>query len=61
MSHPNRMPSVRRATAWPSYARCLQNAPCARDSDRADVSRADFTFCLLAMDWGWSEAATSQQ
>lgn len=61
VSHPNRMPSARRATVWPSYVRCLQNAPCARDSDRADVSRADFTFCLLAMDWGWSEAATSQQ
>ena len=61
VSQPNRMPSVRRTTVWPSYARCLQNAPCARDSDRANVSRADFTFCLLAMDWGWSEAATSQQ
>ena len=43
-----------RAKAWPSYERCLQNAPPAHHSDRPDVSRADFTFCLLAIDWGWS-------
>lgn len=43
-----------RTKRWPSYERCLQNAPCAHGSDRADVSRADFTFCLLAIDWGWS-------
>jgi hypothetical protein len=41
---------------WPSYERCLQNAPLAHHSDRPDVSRADFTFCLLAIDWGWSIA-----
>jgi len=39
---------------WPNYKRCLQNAPLAHHSDRPDVSRADFTFCLLAIDWGWS-------
>lgn len=39
--------------AWPSYERCIQNAPPARGSDRPDISRADFTFCLLAIDWGW--------
>ena len=53
--------SGRRAKPWPSYERCLQNAPRARDSDRADVSRADFTFCLLAIDWGWSVADTCQR
>jgi hypothetical protein len=40
--------------AWPSYERCIQNAPPARGSDRPDISRADFTFCLLAIDWGWA-------
>jgi hypothetical protein len=44
----------RRAKAWPSYERCLQNAPPAHNSDRPDVSGVDFTFCLLAIDWGWS-------
>jgi len=39
---------------WPNYKRCLQNAPLAHHRDLPDVSRADFTFCLLAIDWGWS-------
>jgi hypothetical protein len=59
-SRPGPIRSGRRAKAWPSYDRCLQNAPRARDSDRADVSRADFTFCLLAVDWGWSVVETCQ-
>lgn len=49
-----------RAKAWPSYERCLQNAPPTRQSDRPDVSRADFTFCLLAIDWGWSIKETCE-
>jgi hypothetical protein len=46
------------AKQWPSYERCLRNAPQAHHNDRPDVSRADFTFCLLAIDWGWSVADT---
>jgi len=34
----------RRSKAWPSYERCLQNAPPTHRGDRPDVSRADFTF-----------------
>ena len=45
VSHSGRIWSSRRARQWPSYERCLQNAPRAHNSDRADVSRADFTFC----------------
>ncbi len=45
--------------AWPSYQRCVENAPPARNSDRPDISRADFTFCLLAIDWGWSVEETA--
>jgi hypothetical protein len=55
------MPLRRTAQAekqWPSYELCLQKAPLAYHSDRPDVSRADFTFCLLAIDWGWSVADT---
>lgn len=51
-----------RAKAWPSYERCLQNAPPpAHRSGRPDVSRADFTFCLLAIDWGWSIEETCER
>ncbi|SRR6266700_1744191 len=53
--------SFPRARQWPSYERCLRNAPLAHHSDRPDVSRADFTFCLLALDWGWSIADTCQR
>ncbi|MCP5116041.1 MAG: hypothetical protein GY953_34880 [bacterium] len=60
LAPPGRVSPLRRAKQWPSYERCLQNAPPAHQSDRADVSRADFTFCLLAIDWGWSVPETGQ-
>src|SRR5262249_46613010 len=44
---------------WPCYQRCVQGAPPARDGDRPDISRADFTFCLLALDWGFGVEATA--
>jgi hypothetical protein len=40
------------AKGWPNYQRCMENAPTVRDGGRPDISRADFTFCLLALDWG---------
>lgn len=58
---PGRVSPHARAKPWPSYERCLRNAPLAHNSDRPDVSRADFTFCLLALDWGWSVAETGQR
>lgn len=50
-----RRPSVR---GWPSYQRCVENAPPRRSGEKHDISRADFTFCLLAIDWGWSVEET---
>jgi len=47
------------ARGWPSYQRCVDNAPPARGGGRPDISRADFTFCLLALDWGWSIEETT--
>jgi hypothetical protein len=47
------------ARGWPSYQRCVEHAPPARGGGRADISRADFTFCLLAIDWGWSVEETA--
>ena len=58
---PGRVALDRRAKPWPSYELCLRNAPPAHNRNRPDVSRADFTFCLLAMDWGWSVADTCQR
>jgi hypothetical protein len=55
-----RVPSRhRRARGWPSYQRCVENAPPARSGGRPDISRADFTFCLLALDWGWGVEETA--
>lgn len=45
--------------AWPSYERCVAGAPTARDGDRPDISRADFTFALIAQDWGWGVEETA--
>ncbi len=52
-------PRRRDARAWPSYQRCVAGAPEARDGGRPDISRADFTFCLLALDWGFSIEETA--
>ena len=46
---------------WPSYERCLEGAPEAREGGRPDISRADFTFCLMAIDWGWSAEETANR
>jgi hypothetical protein len=47
------------AKGWPSYRRCVENAPPVHGEDRPDRSRADFTFCLLAIDWGWGAEETA--
>lgn len=39
---------------WPDYGRCLEGAPANHGGSGPDVSRADFTFALIAADWGWS-------
>jgi hypothetical protein len=41
------------ARGWPSYQRCVDNAPLARAGGRPDISRADFAWCIIALDWGW--------
>jgi len=44
---------------WPSYARCVEGAPLNGDKTGPDISRADFTFCKIASDWGWSQEETA--
>lgn len=44
---------------WPSYQRCVQGAPENRDKTGPDVSRADFTWCMTALTWGWSIEETA--
>jgi hypothetical protein len=44
---------------WPSYKFCVDHAPKAHNADRPDISRADFTFCMTAIDWGFTVEATA--
>jgi hypothetical protein len=46
---------------WPSYARCLADAPGAKNHEGKDRSAADFNFCLISIDRGWSVKATANQ
>ena len=50
LSHMDRI----RTNKWPSYQRCVQDAPENRDKTGPDISRADFTWCMTALTWGWS-------
>lgn len=44
---------------WPSYQRCVEGAPLNHGRSGPDISRADFTWCLIAIDWGWSIEETA--
>jgi DNA primase RepB-like protein len=44
---------------WPSYARCLDGAPLNHDKTGPKRSSADWTWSIIAIDWGWSEAETA--
>jgi hypothetical protein len=50
-----------RSLVWPSYARCLADAPGAKNHEGKDRSAADFNFCLISIDRGWSVEATANQ
>ena len=43
---------------WPSYERALAGAPASNDGSGPDRSRADFWFCYLALQRGWSAEET---
>jgi hypothetical protein len=45
-----------RPNAWPDYQRCLENAPKSRTHDGPDRSRADFTWCKIALErFRWAQ------
>ena len=56
-----RPPRSAREGAWPSYAKCLANAPVAQGGEKPDTSRVDFTFAVIAIDWGHSIEATADR
>ena len=48
-----------RARKWPDYDRCLRSAPPNHSNTGPDTSRADFTWCMTALDWGFDIPETS--
>lgn len=50
-----------RARRWPDYQRCLEHAPENRGKTGPDVSRADFVWCMTALDWGWNMEETASR
>ena len=50
-----------RAGKWPSYKYCVDRAPKAHGGDKPDISRADFTWCMTAIDWGHSPEDTASR
>jgi hypothetical protein len=48
-----------RARKWPDYSRSLQNAPPNHSNTGPDTSRADFTWCMTALDWGFDIPETT--
>lgn len=50
----NGHPRARSTKIWPDYARSLAGAPPSLQGNGPDRSMADFTWCMTAIDWGWS-------
>lgn len=44
-----RVPNSGTCRTWPEYARCVQGAPPTNDKSGPDISRADFTWALMAL------------
>ena len=59
----NRVAAIKNARAWPRYQFCVERAPNVHDAaeDRKDISKADFVFCMTAIDWGHSVKDTAEK
>jgi hypothetical protein len=47
--------------SWPDYERCVKGAPPAREGDGPDRSIADFFWCMMAIQRGWSIEETANK
>lgn len=46
---------------WPSYARCVNDAPRNHDQTGPVITRAGFTWCMTAISWGHGIETTAAQ
>jgi hypothetical protein len=51
----------RAGKVWPDYSRSLAGAPPSLQGDGPDRSMADFSWCMTAIDWGWSIEDTAMK
>jgi len=60
-THPGTNATVhsRKGKVWPDYARSLAGAPPSLQGNGPDRSMADFSWCMTAIDWGWSIEETA--
>ncbi len=49
----SRPPARGRSRQWPDYERCVREAPRNHGDTAPDISRAEFTWCMIAIDWGF--------
>ncbi len=49
-----RNPASEGERTWPDYERCVTGAPPSREGDGPDRSMADFFWCMMAAQRGWS-------
>lgn len=49
----------RTSKVWPDYARSLAGAPPRLQGNGPDRSMADYSWCMTAIDWGWSVEDTA--
>jgi len=54
-------PSVLKNRNWPNYERCVEGAPPNHGNTGPDICRADFTWCMTAVTWGWSMEDTADK
>jgi hypothetical protein len=47
--------------SWPDYERCVTQAPLAKDGDGPDRSKADYFWCKMAAQRGWSIEETAEK
>jgi hypothetical protein len=47
--------------SWPDYERCVTDAPLAGDGDGPDRSKADYFWCKMAAQRGWSIEETAEK
>ena len=58
---PLRASRSRSRGVWPSYERCIQNAPLNHGQTGPDISIADWEWCRTAYDWGWAVESIAER